>query len=393
MYVSGNLAFERGIPMNQTAHKTEFTRTERALHVALELGGSEWKLAFAAEAGPKPRLRSVVAGDLNGLMLEIGRAKHRFGLPETTPVVSCYEAGRDGFWLHRFLLLEGVENVVVDSSSIEVNRRARRAKTDRVDAEKLLSLLIRYAAGERKVFGVAHAPTPEQEDVRHLGRELEGLKQERTAHTNRIKSLLVSLGIRVKVGRGFAQQLEQLRQWNGEPLLPVLRERLRREVERLELLESQIKELEQARHRAEAESREGEMVQRLKKLKAIGDNSAWLFVLEFFGWRQFRNRREVGSLSGLTPMPYKSGTTVDHEQGISKSGNVRVRTMSIEIAWAWLRFQPQSRLSLWFQGRYGPGNRRSRRVGIVALARKLLTALWRYLDQGIIPDGAELKAR
>jgi transposase len=378
--------------MNQTTRITESTRTEAVLHMALELGASEWKLGFGVEAGRKASQRTVAAGDLNGLKQEVARAKHRLGVPESARVVSCYEAGRDGFWLHRFLLSEGVENVVMDSSSIEVNRRHRRAKTDGVDVEKLLSLLIRYERGEKKVFGVAHAPTPEQEDERHLARELESLKQERTAHTNRIKGLLASVGARgVKVGKGFLQQLDQATQWNGERLLSSLRERLRREGERLALLESQIAEVERVRRKAKVEA--AEKVQRLQKLKGIGENSGWLFVVEFFGWRQFRNRREVASLAGLSPMPYQSGDTVNIEQGISKAGNRRIRTMAIEIAWGWLRFQPQSRLSLWFQERYGPGSRRSRRVGIVALARKLLIALWRYLDYGVIPDGAELKTK
>ncbi len=378
--------------MNQTTRIAESTRTEAVLHMALELGASEWKLGFGVEAGRRASQRTVAAGDLAGLMLEIARAKHRLGVPESARVVSCYEAGRDGFWLHRFLLSEGVENVVMDSSSIEVNRRHRRAKTDGVDVEKLLSLLIRYERGEKKVFGVAHAPTPEQEDERHLARELESLKQERTAHTNRIKGLLASVGARgVKVGKGFLQQLDQARQWNGERLLASLRERLRREGERLAVLESQIAELERFRRTASVEATE--KVQRLQELKGIGGNSGWLFVVEFFGWRQFRNRREVAGLAGLTPMPYQSGDTVNHEQGISKAGNRRVRAMAIEIAWGWLRFQPQSRLSLWFQERYGPGSRRSRRVGIVALARKLLIALWRYLDYGVIPEGAELKTK
>lgn len=381
--------------MNRTTRKAESTRVEETLHMAFELGAKEWKLAFGVEAGDKPRRRDVAAGDLTGLLLEIKRAKERFCLSESAPVVSCYEAGREGFWLHRFLLLEGISNLVVDSSSIEVNRRARRAKTDAVDVEKLLSMLCRSVQGERKVFGVAHAPTPEQEDARQAARELESLKQERTAHTNRIKSLLASVGARVKVGKKFFRQLPEVKQWNGELLLPGLQERLRRECARLALLESQILEVQRARSQAEAVSIEPsvEKVRSLKALKGIGDNSAWLFVTEFFGWRQFRNRREVGALAGLTPMPYQSGVSVNREQGISKAGNRRIRTMAIEIAWAWLRFQPQSQLSAWFQERYGPGNRRSRRVGIVALARKLLVALWRYLDQGVIPDGAVLKTR
>lgn len=379
--------------MNQTTRIAESTTSTKAvLHMALELGAKEWKLGFGVEAGRKASQRTVGTGDLNGLMLEIARARHRLGVPESARVVSCYEAGRDGFWLHRFLLSQGVENVVMDSSSIEVNRRHRRAKTDGVDVEKLLSLLIRFERGEKKVFGVAHAPTPEQEDERHLARELESLKQERTAHTNRIKGLLASVGAaRVKVGKSFLQELEQAKQWNGERLLASLRERLRREGERLALLESQIAEVERSRRKAQVEATEKAL--RLQELKGIGENSGWLFAVEFFGWRQFRNRREVASLAGLTPMPYQSGDTVNVEQGISKAGNRRVRAMAIEIAWAWLRFQPQSRLSLWFQERYGPGSRRSRRIGIVAVARKLLIALWRYLDYGVIPDGAVLKTK
>lgn len=377
--------------MDRTTRKAESTRMEAALYMSLELGASEWKLAFAVEAGQKPRLRQVAAGDLNGLMLEIERARQRFELPESARVVSCYEAGREGFWLHRFLVSEGITNVVTDSSSIEVSRRFRRAKTDRLDAEKLLSSLIRFDRGEKKVFGVAHAPTAVQEDERHWARELESLKQERTAHTNRIKAFLVSVGSKAKIGKGFLKQLDQVKQWNGEPLLPSLRERLRRECERLALLVNQIKEVERSRRQAKVEATE--KVRRLQELKAIGENSAWLFVVEFFAWRQFRNRREVASLAGLTPMPYQSGDTVNTEQGISKAGNRRVRAMAIEIAWAWLRFQPKSLLSLWFQERYGPGNRRSRRVGIVAVARKLLIALWRYLDHGVIPEGAELKGK
>jgi transposase len=377
--------------MNQTTRIAESTQIEVVLHMALELGASEWRLGFGVEAGRRASQRTVVAGDLNGLMLEIARAKHRLGVPESARVVSCYEAGRDGFWLHRFLLSEGVENVVMDSSSIEVNRRNRRAKTDGVDVEKLLSLLIRFERGEKKVFGVAQAPTPEQEDERHLARELESLKKERTAHTNRIKGLLASVGARVKVSKGFLQQLDQVKQWNGEELLGSLRERLKREGQRLSLLESQISEIEKFRRKAEVEVTQ--KVLRLQELKGIGENSGWLFAVEFFGWRQFRNRREVAGLAGLAPMPYQSGDTINVEQGISKAGNRRVRAMAIEIAWGWLRFQPQSRLSLWFQERFGPGSRRSRRVGIVALARKLLIALWRYLDYGVIPDGAVLKTK
>lgn len=380
--------------MSQTTRHEEFTRKNEALHLALELGWKEWKLAFAAELGQKARLRTIPAGALVALKQEISRAKVRFGLAESASVVSCYEAGRDGFWLHRWLCAQGVESYVVDSSSIEVNRRARRAKTDRLDAQKLVAQLLRFTHGE-KVWSVVRVPTVEQEDVRQLPRELEHLKRERTSHCNRIKGLLASHGVRLEVRRrDFLERLETAVLWDGQPLPAGLKQRLLREHERLEGVQRQIQNLEQQKRRQLEESADDPTIAKMRQLlalKAIGHNSAWLFVCEFFGWRKFRNRREVGALAGLAPMPYQSGDSLDRSSGIS-GGNGRLRAMTIEIAWAWLRYQPRSRLSLWFQERYGPGSRRSRRVGIVALARRLLIELWRYLETGALPDGAELKA-
>lgn len=378
--------------MNQTTRPEEFIPREAVLHMSFDLGCSEWKLAFATALGEKPRLRPVAARDLETLLREVEKAKERFGLPATARVVSCYEAGRDGFWLHRFLLSQGIENHVVDSSSIEVNRRARRAKTDRLDAQKLLAQLLRFTQGE-KSFSVVRVPTAEQEDGRQGPRELDSLKKERTSHRNRIKSLLASQGVCLQINRDFLEQLEQVRLWDGGSVAEGLKQRLLREWERLALLNQQIQELERQRKQVVRQSSElaPQQVKHLLKLRSIGDNSAWLLVREFFGWRQFRNGREVGALAGLTPMPHQSGGLA-REQGISKAGNRRVRCMLIEIAWAWVRLQPRSRLTLWFQQRYGPGNGRSRRVGIVAVARRLLIALWRYVKDGLIPDGAELKA-
>ena len=378
--------------MSQPTRTRESMSNGGVLYLSMELGRKEWKLAFASQVGQKARLRTIAAGDLQSLQREIGRAGQHFGL-SVERVVSCYEAGRDGFWLHRALVSMGIENVVVDSSSIEVNRRSRRVKTDRVDAEKLLSQLIRFKNGEGKVWSVVRVPTPEQEDGRQLSRELEVLTGERTRHRNRLQSLLAAQGISIVVGKAFLTQLQSMTLWDGTPVPPGLRERLRREYERLEKVEEQIRLLKKQRREAVAEAAEPalEKVQQLILLKGIGLTSGWLFVREFFGWRNFRNRREVAALAGLVPMPCKSGESVDREQGISKAGNRRLRTMVIEIAWAWLRFQPQSRLSLWYRERYGPGSRRSRRVGIVALARKLLVELWRYLETGVVPDGALLK--
>jgi transposase len=334
----------------------------------------------------------VDGGDLLTLGEEIRLAKKRFGLPETAPVKSCYEAGREGFWLHRHLVAEGVENLVVDSSSIEVNRRAKRTKTDRLDVGKLLSMLIRYHSGENKVWSVVHVPSAEAEDKRHLHRQLLTLKRDRTRHINRIKGLLASQGVRVPLHKDFLEGLESARLWDGSNLPSGLRARVEREYAGLAFVEQQIKDVEAERSEKilNWEDPSAEKVRQLLQLRGIGENSSWLFVMEFFGWRSFRNRREVGGLSGLTPTHYQSGDE-SRELGISKAGNRPVRAMAIEIAWCWLKYQPNSELTSWYAERFGHGGKRMRKIGIVALARKLLVALWRYLETGEIPAGAELK--
>jgi transposase len=366
--------------------------TEARLYLAFEMGNSQWKLGFTIGLGQAPRQRTIPAGDLARLQTEVSKAKQRFGLNQENGVVSCYEAGRDGFWLHRALTEAGIENVVVDSASLEVNRRFRRVKTDRVDLGKLVTMLIRYQAGEQKVWRVVRVPTVEQEDGRQLHRELASLKRERTQHINRIKGLLVNQGVRLAVKSDFLKRLEEVRLWDGSPLPPGLGGRVRREYARIELINQQIKVLEAERRELlrSATDRQTEMIRHLLRLRGIGLNSAWLYVKEFFGWRQFRNRREVGALAGLTPTPYQSGDG-NREQGIDKAGNCHIRAIAIEIAWGWLRHQPDSALSQWYQERFGHGNSRMRRIGIVALARKLLIALWRYLETGEIPEGAMLK--
>jgi transposase len=364
------------------------------LYLALELGRKSWKLAFTTGAGQKPRLRSLDAGSLVGLGLEIRRAKERFGLSPEAPVISCYEAGRDGFWLHRFLVHEGVRNLVVDSASIEVNRRKRRAKSDRLDAVKLVSMLIRWHRGEEHVWSVVRVPTVEDEDRRQLHRELIRLKAERTGHDNRIQGLLAGLGLSVTtIDAGFGERLGRLRQWDGAEVPSGLRQRLTREFERRQLAARQIRELEAERRKRLRDQNDPQMdqVRRLLRLKGIGPNTAWLLVREVFGWRRIRNRRQLASLAGLTPSPYDSGET-RREQGISKAGNRRVRWMMIELAWLWLRYQPHSELSRWFRERFGAGNSRARKTGIVAVARKLLVALWKYLETEEVPAGAELSA-
>ncbi len=379
--------------MSATHDDHSTTATRLVLYLALELGRNSWKLAFTTGAAQKPRLRSLAAGNYVELLLEIKKAKERFGLPPDAKVISCYEAGRDGFWLHRFLIHEGIDNRVVDSASIEVNRRKRRAKSDRLDATKLVSMLIRSHQGEEHVWAVVRIPTVADEDRRQLHRDLIRLKGERTGHDNRIKGLLAGLGLMVTINSGFAEQLEQLRQWDGSEVPSGLRQRLTREFERRQLVARQIGalELERKKHIGDPNDPQMEQVRQLLRLRGIGPNTAWLLVREFFGWRQIKNRRELASLAGLTPSPYDSGES-RREQGISKAGNRRVRWMMIELAWLWLRYQPESELSGWFRERFGQGNSRLRKSGIVAVARKLLVALWKYLETGVVPAGAEVRA-
>ena len=326
------------------------------------------------------------------VLAEIAQAKHRLGLPDTAPVVSCYEAGREGFWLHRFLQAQGITNQVVDASSIEVNRRRRRAKSDGLDVRKLLSMLMRYHHGERQVWQGVKVPSVEAEDHRHLHRDLETLKQERASTTTRIQGLLRSQGIRLTSLHQLPEQLEALRLWDGSPIPPGLRRRVLRVYAHHTFLSEQIAAVEAERRAQLQTSTEAQIdkVRQLMQLKGMGINGAWLLVMAFFGWRAFTNRREVGGLAGFTPTPYHRGDSA-RAQGITKAGNRHVRWMTTELAWSWLRLQPDSALSVWFRERFGKGGTRLRRMGMVAVARKLLIALWRFLETGVLPAGAVLK--
>jgi len=363
-----------------------------ALYLALELSNRSWKLAFSTGHGQKPRFRNVPARDLDALSREIALARTRFGFPDTVPIISCYEAGRDGFWIHRFLQSQPHHhNLVVDSASIEVNRRHRRLKTDRIDARKLVTMLIRYHNGESRVWSVVYVPSPDAEDARHLHRELLTLKSDRTGVTNRIKGLLAAQGLSVaSLGRGFLDKLDELRLWDGTPLCPQLRQRLEREwLHRCELSQRirLIEKLQNERLKASTHDPALELVRQLMTLKGIGLQSAWLFTFEFFAWRNIQNRRQLAALAGFTPTPYQSGDD-SFDQGISKAGSSSVRAMTIQIAWGWLLFQPHSQLTLWYRRRFASQGLRMRKIGIVALARRLLIDLWRFSQTGSLPEGA-----
>jgi transposase len=366
------------------------TAQNESLFMAMELSNKNWKLAFSN--GEKVRFINVVAGDQNGLRLAIERSKGKLGLAADCRTFSCYEAGRDGFWIHRCLAGLGVENLVVDPASIEINRRKRHLKTDRIDAEKLVRMLMRYHLhNEKTVWRVVVIPSESQEDERRLHREGERLKNERVRHLNRIRSLLVLHGARPR--KIAATDNSRLRDWQGAALPAALQEELRREQIRLELLDQQIKAVDTEQRNAVKKPVTlcDQKAAKLAKLKGIGAMSASVLSREVFGWRTFKNRREVGAMAGLTGTAYASGDKTV-EQGISKAGNKRVRYLMIELAWMWTWYQPDSDLAKWFMQRFGAGGKRSRRIGIVALARKLLVALWKYVEFNEVPAGAIVAA-
>jgi transposase len=377
------------ITMTRTSESTAPTG---GLLLAFELGQRSWKLGFTVGMGQRPRIRQIPAGAVSALVTEIERAKKRLGLSADAPVTSCYEAGRDGFWLHRYLVAHGITNYVVDSSSIEVDRRARRAKTDRLDLAGLLSLLARYVLGDRRAWRVVRVPTVAEEDARHLPRTLEALTQDRTRLMSRLKSLLATQGVSLAIDAQFLNRLEGAHLWDGAPLPPGLQERLTRTWTQLQEVDGQIRGLKALRlTRPElltpATSR---ALAQLLTMRAIGPIGASVLATEIFDWRRIRNGRELGALVGLVPAPYQSGET-DYDQGITRAGNAHVRRVIVQLAWGWIRHQPNSALTQWYQRRFGAGGTRLRKIGIVALARKLLIALWRYLETGVVPDGAQLK--
>jgi len=369
-----------------------------AIFVSLELSRSNWLItSLSPGKGEKMSKHSVTAGDVAGLMKLFAelRRKAAARTGESYPIVTIQEAGLDGFWLHRVLQQEGIKSHVVDPASIATPRRRRRAKTDRLDGEMLLRALLAYKRGEPRVCAMVVAPSPEEEDRRRICRERRNLIAERITHVNRIKGLLFAQGISgyEPLRRDRRVRLEALRTGDGRELPSHLKAQIGREFDRIELLLEQIKSVEAAQDALLAAARkpasEDEAapgpVTMLLALKGMGANFATVLWSEAF-YRQFANRRQVAAYAGLAATPWQSGR-IRHEQGVSKAGNPRLRTTMIQIAWLWIRHQPLSALTRWFKERSPQGRKRA----IVALARKLLVALWKYVTQGVVIEGAVMK--
>jgi transposase len=368
-----------------------------AIFTSLELSRSVWLItSLAPGGGEKMSKHSVRAGDIASLLARFSELKQKT-LARTGkhfPVVVIQEAGLDGFWVHRVLQNEGIESHVVDPASIATSRRRRRAKTDRIDGEALLRALLAYKRGEPRVCAMVKAPTPEEEDRRRLCRERKVLIAERVEHVNRIKGLLFSQGVfdYEPLRRDRRRRLEELKTGDGRPLPGHLKRQIDRELDRLELLLEQIKTVEGERDALLA-SQNGAVAApaaMLLSIKGIGSEFAAILWSEGL-FRHFDNRRQIASYAGLAPTPWQSGS-VDREQGVSKAGNTRLRTTLIQLAWLWLRHQPQSALALWFKERVQRNGGRLKRTTIVALARKLLIALWKYVTLGVVIEGAVMKA-
>ena len=365
--------------------------------VAIELSQGSWLVTLRSPDRDRISRHQLEGGDHTGLLalLERVRARAAGVLGSAPAVVSCYEAGYDGFWLHRRLTAAGITNFVFDPASIAVEQRGRRVKTDRIDGELLLRTLMGHCRGEPRMVRIVRVPSPVQEDARRATRERERLVTEQTAHTNRIKALLRLHGLPVGHPRrsDWLTLLGCQRDWAGEPVPPTLMAELEREHARLMLVREQLRVLEETIVETEASIEAAELAKRralLQRLKGVGPAFAGVLTHELF-YKDFHNRREVAAYCGLAPSPWRSGG-IAREQGISKAGNPRARETAVELAWLWLRHQPGSALSQWFRERTRQAQGRIKRITIVALARKLIVALWRYLTTGLVPDLAVLKA-
>jgi transposase len=373
------------------AIRSEVSVNEPALYVAFELGKKEWKLAMTSGFDRQPWLRTIASGDLGAVERAVRSGRERFGLPASARVVSCSEAGRDGFWIHRAVQRLGFENRVVDSASIEVNRRARRTKTDRIDALKLVMMLVRACGGERRVFAEVRVPTAEAEAARHRSRERTALVRAQTRLRNQIGSWLATCGCRVTARtRQHDAWWTGVRDWADAALPTQVQARIARAEARLAIVAEQVAAIDASQAKTTHQADPNSALARLVRLKGVATTSAAVLLDEGVVWRAFQNRRQIGGLLGFAPAHYDSGDS-SRDQGITRAGNKRLQSVMVQLAWGWVHWQRQSALTRWYQERFGRG-KRARRVGIVALARKLLIALWRYATAGVLPAGAVLKA-
>ena len=370
----------------------------KAIFVSLELSRSTWVItSLSPGGGEKMSKHAVPSGDIPALLARLSQLKEkaRARTGQVFPIIVIQEAGLDGFWIHRVLQQEGIESYVVDPASIATSRRRRRAKTDKIDGEALVRALLAYKRGEPRVCAMVQAPTPHEEDRRRISREREVLTAERIQHVNRIKGLLFAQGIGnyEPLHRNRRERLEELITGDGRPLPEGLKAQISRELDRLELLIEQIKAVEAERDAVLAQAQASPGVPapaaQLLALRGIGPEAAATLWTEGL-FRTFNNRKQVAAYAGLAPTPWQSGS-VHRDQGVSKAGNPRLRTIMIQIAWLWLRHQPQSALAVWFHERIKLKGGRLGKAMIVALARKLLIALWKYATAGILMEGAVLK--
>jgi transposase len=368
--------------------------SENTLHIAIELSFSSWLVAARLPGAEKSRLHRIKGGGSGALLTLIAelrsRASAKLGI--AVNVACCFEAGRDGFWLQRLLGMHGIAAYVLEPTSILVNRRARRAKTDRLDAEGILRVLVAWLGGDRQVCSMVRVPTPDEEDAKRSHREREHLVQERLRIENRIEALLFAQGIRGRPSlRSWERDMAELRTGDGRVLPSLLRAELNRLRRRLVLVLELIREVETEAAAALAAAADDatRKITSLQRVRGIGANFSAVLVREVL-YRSFANRRQLASYVGIAPMPYQSGG-IDRDRSISRAGNPRARTTLIQLAWLWLRYQPGSALAIWFRERVGTLQGRTRRIAIVALARKLLIALWRYVETGVLPTGAEIR--
>lgn len=370
--------------------------SENRVLIAIELSVSSWFVAVRLPGSEKSRLHRVEGGDTTALLALIRdlRSRAETKLRHAADVACCFEAGRDGFWLHRLLTAHGASAYVLEPTSILVNRRARRAKTDRLDAEGMLRVLAAWLGGDRQVCSIVSVPTPEDEDAKRPHREREHLVQERQRLENRMEALLFTQGIRGRPSlRSWERDIAKLRTGDGRALPCLMQAELNRLRRRLVLILELIHEMEAERAKALAAEGDEAMTRKiadLQRIRGIGANFSTVLAREVL-YRSFANRRQLASYVGIAPMPYQSGG-MDRDRSISRAGNPRARTTLIQLAWLWLRYQPGSALSDWFRGRVGTLQGRTRRIAIVAMARKLLIALWRYVETGVLPAGVELRA-